>query len=160
MMVQGSSMTAHVPLTDPDPIVDLVIEVRPGHRPRRWEWWLLDRRDGSVFEHSLDYDSPSAARRAGIGRLMELAPATCDAGADTPPAEERATRYLVIVSRRATGLYNRLRSLFTRSGSVEVVLDRRQSPRSAAEASSQAAGWWIARASDRPREAEPLRKSA
>ena len=159
-MVKGSPMSAHWPLADPDPIADLVLEIRPGYRPLRWEWWLLDRRDGSVFEHSLDYASPSAARHAGIARLVELVPSVPSPGAQTEVAEPRPTRYLVIVSRRTVGLYNRLKSLFTPSGSVEVVLDRRRSPRSAAEAASQAVGWWIARAADRPRGTEPLRKSA
>jgi len=158
-MAKGFLMITHWAPADSDPIANLSLEVRPGYRALRWEWWLLDRRDGSVFEHSLDYDSPSAARRAGIGRLIELAspPVT---QVDRPAADAPPAKYLVIVSRRAAGLYNQLTSLFTPNGGVEVILDRRQSPRSAAEAATQAVGWWIARAADTPRRAEPLRKSA
>ena len=53
--------------------VHLTVEVLPTHRVSRWSWHLIDRRDGSRFETGLDYDSPSAARRAGLSRLAELA---------------------------------------------------------------------------------------
>jgi hypothetical protein len=52
--------------------VHLTVEVRPAHRPRRWAWRLVDRRDGSEFEIGFDYASPSDARRAALGRLAEL----------------------------------------------------------------------------------------
>jgi hypothetical protein len=59
-------------MTSAEPAADLVLEVHPARRPARWEWRLIDRRDGGVFERELEYESPSAARRAGLERLEEL----------------------------------------------------------------------------------------
>ena len=57
---------------DPDMVVNLTVDVRPASRVSRWAWHLVDRRDGSEFEVGLEYDSPSDARWAGLGRLAEL----------------------------------------------------------------------------------------
>ncbi|HEX3176587.1 MAG TPA: hypothetical protein VHZ49_07915 [Methylomirabilota bacterium] len=136
---------------------DLLLEVRPAERPSRWEWRLIDRADGSIFERALEYESPSAARHAGLERLAELMPAASPASA--PPAPE-PQRYLVIVTRQRAGVYTRLRRVFGEHGSVDVILDRRRAPRSAADATIPPSGWWIARACDRRPEPQPLPKSA
>ena len=158
----GTIMSTHGPHaeSDRDPAADLTLEIRPAYRRLRWEWCLVDRRDGSVFEHSLEYDSPSTARRAGTARLAELTSHRPATRPGTGTAGARPRKYLVIVSRRTTGFYNQMRGLFAQSESVEVILDRRRSPRSAADAATHPSGWWIARAADAPPSAEALRKSA
>jgi hypothetical protein len=154
-------MSTHGPHADSDRdvVTDLTLEIRPAYRRLRWEWCLVDRRDGSVAEHSLEYDSPSTARRAGIARLAELT-ARQAARAGTPTRDARPRKYLVIVSRRTPGFYAQMKGLFAQSESVEVILDRRRSPRSVADAAIHPSGWWIARASDAPPREDALRKSA
>ena len=50
----------------------LTVAVCPAHRPGRWAWRLVDRRDGSELEIGFDYASPSEARRDALARLAEL----------------------------------------------------------------------------------------
>lgn len=79
-----------------DAVEHLVVDVRPAHRHARWGWCLVDGRDGSEFEAGFDYDSPSDARRAAIGRLEELTSALPDAPALVrPPASESRARTLL-----------------------------------------------------------------
>lgn len=51
----------------------VVIHVRPAYRPRRWAWYAVDTENGQIVEYAFEYDSPLAARRAGLERLDEVA---------------------------------------------------------------------------------------
>jgi hypothetical protein len=85
---------------DADAIEHLVVDVRPAHRRARWAWALVDGRDGSEFETGFDYDSPSDARRAAMGRLEELTSALRDApSVSWPPASE--SRSLTLLHRKS-----------------------------------------------------------
>lgn len=85
---------------DVDAVEHLVVDVRPAHRHARWAWCLVDGRDGSELETGFDYDSPSDARRAAIGRLEELTSALGDAPAVVrPPASE--SRSLTLLHRKS-----------------------------------------------------------
>lgn len=48
------------------------IQVRPAYRPSRWAWYAVDCESSEVVEYAFEYDSPLAARRAGLERLKEL----------------------------------------------------------------------------------------
>jgi len=85
---------------DPDEvsIVHLVVEVLPAHRSSRWSWHLIDRRDGSRFETGFEYDSASAARRAGLSRLAELTSAVPTVATHDAPWLSTARRVALIDS--------------------------------------------------------------
>ena len=51
----------------------LIVEVRPAFRPGRWSWYAVDCDSGEVVEYAFEYESPLAARDAGVERLKELA---------------------------------------------------------------------------------------
>jgi hypothetical protein len=61
------------PSWEDDVLLHIRIHVRPAFRPGRWAWYAVNCRSGQVAEYSFEYDSPLAARRAGLERLEELA---------------------------------------------------------------------------------------
>jgi hypothetical protein len=85
---------------DADAVEHLLVDVRPAHRHARWAWCLVDGRDGSELETGFDYDSPSDARRAAIGRLEELTSALCDAPAVVRPLASES-RSLTLLHRKS-----------------------------------------------------------
>ena len=54
-------------------LLHLVVDVRPAYRPSRWAWYAVDTENGEIVEYAFEYESPAAARRAGLERLQELA---------------------------------------------------------------------------------------
>jgi hypothetical protein len=56
-----------------DVLLHIRMYVRPAFRPCRWAWYVVDCKSGEIVEQSFEYDSPPAARRAGLERLEELA---------------------------------------------------------------------------------------
>jgi hypothetical protein len=85
---------------DADAVEHLVVDVRPAHRHARWAWCLVDGRDGSELETGFDYDSPSDARRAAIGRLEELTSALLAAPAVVRPTAFES-RSLTLLHRKS-----------------------------------------------------------
>lgn len=55
-----------------DVLVHFTMEVRPAYRTSRWAWYAVDCGSGEIVEYEFEYDSPSAARSAGVKRLEEL----------------------------------------------------------------------------------------
>jgi len=55
-----------------DILMHFIVEVRPAYRSSRWAWYVVDCESGEIFEYGFEYDSPLAARRAGLERLQEL----------------------------------------------------------------------------------------
>jgi hypothetical protein len=56
-----------------DILLHIAVCVRPAFRPSRWAWYVVDCESGEIMEHAFEYESPLAARRAGLDRLRELA---------------------------------------------------------------------------------------
>jgi hypothetical protein len=56
-----------------DILMHFIVEVRPAYRSSRWAWYVVDCESGETVECEFEYDSPLAARRAGMERLEELA---------------------------------------------------------------------------------------
>ena len=54
-------------------LLRLIVEVRPAYRPCRWSWYAIDCDSGEVVEYAFEYESPLAARHAGLERLEEIA---------------------------------------------------------------------------------------
>jgi hypothetical protein len=77
-----SSMRWPPPSPDPEPVAYLTVTVYPLSGGSRWEWHLVDERDGSLFERGLDYETRLEARRAAYERLAELTPSL----SESPPS--------------------------------------------------------------------------
>ena len=70
----GEMMPEEVGVNPEDTVLLHVgIVVRPAYRPSRWAWYAVDCENGEIVEYAFEYDSPLAARRAGLERLHELA---------------------------------------------------------------------------------------
>lgn len=53
-------------------LLRLVVDVRPAFRPSRSAWCAVDCDSGEIVEYAFEYDSPLAARHAGLERLTGL----------------------------------------------------------------------------------------
>jgi hypothetical protein len=116
----------YIPPPEPDPelVQNLALNVyqnRPGH----WAWDLRDRRDRSLFEGRLEFDTEEQARRSGLSRLTELTRSVREAGAPRVTSDEK--EHLVVVSRHDEDLYAFFKDRLGASDGIEVIRDRRKS---------------------------------
>jgi hypothetical protein len=120
--------------TRPDPLpADLMpylrVQVREASRPGRWMWEIVDIRDGALVERELEFESAGDARRAGLARLADLAPALPGAKMAPKSGGTPARRRIVVVARHDADLYDEFRRLFADVREIELIRDRRHGDR-------------------------------
>jgi hypothetical protein len=139
-------------IEEPDLVLlaNLRLEVREAYRRGRWAWQIVDARNGSVFEREFEFASEQSARRSGLARLAEVLTPLRARDIVQWTAGSISTNHLVIVSRDAEALYQRLLGLFREGTGVDVIRDRRHAERRRYDA-VKVRGWCVIARADVPR---------